>query len=99
MSTIDVRDHFANFEIKHFGRFLAKRFGPGILCALATTITDWPNDAVHPIVCTGLESHTSDLLEIILGTGGDVLSAEENFLRDTSAQCHAYSVQHLGCGK
>ena len=85
--------------IEHLRRLLAEGLDQGLLRRVSTSVAYRSDDGVHAVVCDGLEGDFGDLLEIILSTGRDVLVSEEDFLRDTTTEGHAYPVEHLRCGE
>src|SRR5258708_5349213 len=88
-------DHFSNFGIKHLARLFTERLCPTFPRTLAAAVTDRADDIVHPVVRTRFERHLRDLLKVILGTCRDVLCAKEYFLRNSTAEGHAYPIYHL----
>ena len=83
--------------IEHLCRLLAKGLDERLLSRVCATVTDGSDNIVHAVVSDSLEGDPGDLLEVILGTGSDVVVSEEYFLGDTAAEGHAYPVEHLRC--
>ena len=96
-SLVSGNDHFADFGIEHLARLLTEGLRPALPRTLTTTVADWADDVVHTVVRTRFERHLRDLLKVVLGTRRNVLCAKEDFLGNTAAEGHAYTIHHLWC--
>ena len=95
ITTYNIHNHLPHLVIEHLSRLLAEGLNERLLSRICATIADGADDIVHAIVSHSLEGDPGDLLEVILGTGSDVVVTEENLLRDTTAEGHTYPVEHL----
>ena len=67
------------------------------LFLIVTTVAFLNSPLIIHVRRNSLKRQAGDFLQVVLSTSGDVLSTEENFLGDTTAESHTDAVEHLGC--